>query len=329
MEPGGSVTGSGHRPTRGRARPASACSTDTARSSTTAGTATSPPPSRVRPGEEIQLLCRDALDIGDQAQTITADGTHDHRPRPDPPADRPGRDRRRRTRRHPRGRDPRRQPAWSTSGTRRSARRSGSSARCGPRHSRRSRRTPRRAQLSDPNPGRVPSAVPDDQPFNTGRRVRAAVPLRARPEHRATPPSSAPTRGRRARIPVTPFMGILGNAPLRQGHVPVVPAERQRRHGRQHRRPAVREGHAPAAAGLRRGRQVLGRRRAHGPGRRRDHRHGDRDADVGHAAVLGHQEHRHHLTPRDRSGGRSDPAGDERRDARPRLLHHHRHRART
>jgi acetamidase/formamidase len=26
-------------------------------------------------GEEIQLLCRDALDIGDQAKTMTADGT--------------------------------------------------------------------------------------------------------------------------------------------------------------------------------------------------------------------------------------------------------------
>ena len=29
----------------------------------------------VRPGEEIQLLCRDALDIGDQARTMTPDGT--------------------------------------------------------------------------------------------------------------------------------------------------------------------------------------------------------------------------------------------------------------
>ena len=29
----------------------------------------------VRPGEEIQLLCRDALDIGDQARTLTADGS--------------------------------------------------------------------------------------------------------------------------------------------------------------------------------------------------------------------------------------------------------------
>ena len=28
----------------------------------------------VRPGEEIQLLCRDALDIGDQAKTMTPDG---------------------------------------------------------------------------------------------------------------------------------------------------------------------------------------------------------------------------------------------------------------
>src|SRR3954453_4992594 len=29
----------------------------------------------VRPGEEIQLLCRDALDIGDQARTLTPDGS--------------------------------------------------------------------------------------------------------------------------------------------------------------------------------------------------------------------------------------------------------------
>jgi Acetamidase/Formamidase family len=29
----------------------------------------------VQPGEEVQLLCRDALDIGDQAKTMTAEGT--------------------------------------------------------------------------------------------------------------------------------------------------------------------------------------------------------------------------------------------------------------
>ena len=33
------------------------------------------PPVTVRPGEEIQLLCRDALDIGDQARTLTPDGS--------------------------------------------------------------------------------------------------------------------------------------------------------------------------------------------------------------------------------------------------------------
>src|SRR4051794_6813589 len=34
-----------------------------------------PPAVSVRPGEEIQLLCRDALDIGDQARTMTSDGS--------------------------------------------------------------------------------------------------------------------------------------------------------------------------------------------------------------------------------------------------------------
>ena len=44
-------------------------------SCTTAGTVISSLPLTVRPGEEIQLLCRDALDIGDQARTLTADGS--------------------------------------------------------------------------------------------------------------------------------------------------------------------------------------------------------------------------------------------------------------
>ena len=249
---------------------------------------------------------------------MTPDGTHDARPRPHPPADRPV---------DVEGAEPGdileveildvsplvdfgyvtdqpgpRDVRHAAAGAARRVR----------------RRTPRPSQLSDPSPGAGAGGDPRGPAVQQRGRLRAAVPLRARAEHRASPRSSAPTpaagRGSRSR------RSWASSATRRCARACTAsfPPERQRRHGRQHRRPPARQGLAAAAAGLRRGRQVLRRRRAHGPGRRRDHRHGDRDADVGDAAVLGHQEHRHHLAARDRPGGRPDPARDDRRDARRR-----------
>jgi acetamidase/formamidase len=169
----------------------------------------------VRPGEEIQLLCRDALDIGDQARTITADGTM--------------------TidlgRIHPmtgpveiEGAEPGDileveildlaplvdfgyatiSPALGLFGTLRPE----ALAAFAP--------YTEAAQLSDPNPGPVPTAIPADQPFNSGA---AFVQLfnfdRGQNTGFATFVGS--DTGREARIPIAPFMGILGNAPLRKG----------------------------------------------------------------------------------------------------------------
>lgn len=169
----------------------------------------------VRPGEEIQLLCRDALDIGDQARTLTPDGsmTLDL------------------GRIHPltgpvyiEGAEPGDileveildvsplvdfgyttvSPALGLFGTLR----------------------PdvlgvfapwiEAAQLSDPSPGRVPSAIPEDQPFGTGA---AYVQLyrfeRGQSSGYATFVGS--DSGKRAQIPIAPFLGIMGNAPMRKG----------------------------------------------------------------------------------------------------------------
>jgi acetamidase/formamidase len=169
----------------------------------------------VRPGEEIQLLCRDALDIGEQARTITPNGTM--------------------TidlgRIHPltgpveiEGAEPGDileveildvsplvdfgyttvSPALGIFGTLRPEALAGFAP------------YTEAAQLSDPNPGRVPSAIPADQPFNTGA---AFVQLFGfdRGQNTGFATFIGADTGRQARIPVTPFMGILGNAPLRKG----------------------------------------------------------------------------------------------------------------
>jgi acetamidase/formamidase len=169
----------------------------------------------VRPGEEIQLLCRDALDIGDQARTLSPDGsmTLDL------------------GRIHPmtgpveiEGAEPGDilevevldvsplvdfgyttvSPGLGLFGSLRPE----SLAQFAP--------WMEAAQLSDPAAGRVPTALPEDQPFNTGA---AYVQLfhfeRGQSTGFATFEGS--DTGRRARIPIAPFLGIMGNAPMRKG----------------------------------------------------------------------------------------------------------------
>jgi acetamidase/formamidase len=174
-----------------------------------------PPAISVRPGEEVQLLCRDALDIGDQARTLTADGTM--------------------TldlgRIHPltgpieiQGAEPGDileveildvsplvdfgyttiSPALGIFGTLRPE----ALAPFAP--------YTEASQLSDPNPGRVPQAIPEDQPYNTGA---PSVQLFHFERGQSTGYATfvGVDTGREARIPITPFLGILGTAPLRTG----------------------------------------------------------------------------------------------------------------
>ncbi len=169
----------------------------------------------VRPGEEIQLLCRDALDIGDQARTMTADGTM--------------------TidlgRIHPltgpveiEGAEPGDileveildvspivdfgyttiSPALGIFGTLRPE----ALAAFAP--------YTEASQLSDPSPGAVPQAIPADQPFNSGASCVQLFHFE-RGQNSGFATFIGSDTGCEARIPITPFMGILGNAPLRKG----------------------------------------------------------------------------------------------------------------
>lgn len=169
----------------------------------------------IRPGEEIQLLCRDALDIGDQARTLSPDGSMTLDLGRIHPMTGPV---------HVEGAEPGDileveildvsplvdfgyttvSPALGLFGSLRPE----SLAQFAP--------WMEASQLSDPAPGRVPTAVPEDQPFNTGA---AYVQLfrfeRGQSSGFATFVGS--DSGRTARIPIAPFMGIMGNAPMRKG----------------------------------------------------------------------------------------------------------------
>ncbi len=126
----------------------------------------------VQPGEEVQLLCRDALDIGDQARTLTPDGSIS--------------------------------PALGLFGTLRPDALAGFAP------------YTEASQLSDPYPGRVATAIPEDQPYGTGAPYVQLFHFdRGQSSGFAT--FVGADTGKRARIPVAPFMGILGNAPMRKG----------------------------------------------------------------------------------------------------------------
>jgi acetamidase/formamidase len=169
----------------------------------------------VRPGEEVQLLCRDALDIGDQARTLTPDGsmTLDL------------------GRIHPltgpvwvEGAEPGDileveildvaplvdfgyvtiSPALGIFGTLRPE----PLAAFAP--------YTEASQLSDPAPGRVPTAVPQDQPYGTGAPYVQLFGFE-RGQNTGVATFVGADTGKQARIPVAPFLGILGNAPMRTG----------------------------------------------------------------------------------------------------------------
>jgi len=169
----------------------------------------------VRPGEEIQLLCRDALDIGDQARTLTADGSMTLDLGRIHPLTGPVR---------VEGAEPGDileveildvspivdfgyttvSPALGMFG----------SLRPEPLATFASWTEP--SQLSDPSAGTVPTAIPADQPHNGGAAFVQLFHFE-RGQNTGFATFVGADTGCRARIPLRPFMGILGNAPLRKG----------------------------------------------------------------------------------------------------------------
>jgi acetamidase/formamidase len=78
------------------------------------------------------------------------------------------------------------------------------------------------SQLSDPFPGRVSSAIPADQPFNTGAPFVQLFNFE-RGQNTGFASFVGSDTGTRARIPLAPFMGTCGVAPLRRGMYRTVP----------------------------------------------------------------------------------------------------------
>jgi acetamidase/formamidase len=78
------------------------------------------------------------------------------------------------------------------------------------------------SQISDPNPGRVPGAIPEDQPYNSGAPFVQLFTF-DRGQNSGFAAFTGADTGRQARIPIAPFMGIYGVAPLRTGMYRTLP----------------------------------------------------------------------------------------------------------
>jgi acetamidase/formamidase len=180
-----------------------------------------PPAAVVRPGEVIQLLCRDALDIGEAARTLTPEGTLT--------LDLGGV--------HPltgpvevEGAEPGDilevevldvsplvdfgyvviSPVLGLFGSLRPDMLASLAS------------FTEASQVSDPSPGRVSGAIPEDQPYNSGAPwVQLFTFERGQSSGFAT--FTGADTGRQARIPVAPFMGIYGVAPMRKGMYRTLP----------------------------------------------------------------------------------------------------------
>jgi acetamidase/formamidase len=72
------------------------------------------------------------------------------------------------------------------------------------------------SQLSDPTPGPAAGAIPEDQPYNSGAPFLQTFSFE-RGQSSGFAAFTGVDTGREARIPIAPFMGILGVAPLRKG----------------------------------------------------------------------------------------------------------------
>src|SRR5260370_3507471 len=180
-----------------------------------------PPAATVRPGEVIQLLCRDALDIGEAARTLTPEASltldlgrvHPLTGRVEVEGAEPG--------------DILEVevldvaplvdfgyvvigPALGLFGSLR------------PDVLAPITQFTEASQISDPNPGPVPGAIPEDQPYNSGSPFVQLFTFE-RGQNTGFATFVGADTGRRARIPVAPFMGIYGVPPIRKGMYPTLP----------------------------------------------------------------------------------------------------------
>jgi len=78
------------------------------------------------------------------------------------------------------------------------------------------------SQLSDPAPGKVTGAIPDNQPFNTGAPFVQIFTFN-KGQNTGFASFVGKDTGRKAQIPIAPFMGVYGVAPLRKGMYRTVP----------------------------------------------------------------------------------------------------------
>src|SRR6266704_1171235 len=78
------------------------------------------------------------------------------------------------------------------------------------------------SQLSDPTPGKVTGAIPDNQPFNTGAPFVQIFTFN-KGQNTGFASFVGKDTGRKAQIPIAPFMGVYGVAPLRKGMYRSVP----------------------------------------------------------------------------------------------------------
>jgi len=78
------------------------------------------------------------------------------------------------------------------------------------------------SQLSDPTPGKVTGAIPDNQPFNTGAPFVQIFTFN-KGQNTGFASFVGKDTGKKAQIPIAPFMGVYGVAPLRKGMYRTVP----------------------------------------------------------------------------------------------------------
>jgi acetamidase/formamidase family protein len=78
------------------------------------------------------------------------------------------------------------------------------------------------SELSDPSPGKVAGAIPEDQPFNRGAPFVQIFTFN-KGQNTGFASFVGKDTGRKAQIPIAPFMGIYGVAPLRKGMYRSVP----------------------------------------------------------------------------------------------------------
>jgi acetamidase/formamidase len=180
-----------------------------------------PPAATVRPGEVIQLLCRDALDIGQAARTLTPErsltldlgGVHPLTGPVEVEGAEPG--------------DILEvevldvsplvdfgyvviSPALGLFGSLR------------PHVAAPLANFTEASQLSDPTPGPAAGAIPEDQPYHTGAPYVQLFHFE-RGQSTGFATFTGADTGKQARIPITPFMGIYGVAPLRKGMYRTLP----------------------------------------------------------------------------------------------------------